>query len=84
MLALAGVAYSAPQPPGSTFKIITLAGLLDSGVVKGSQRFPVETKATLEGVDLENANGEACGGTLKTAFAESCMCVRRSGQSSTM
>jgi cell division protein FtsI/penicillin-binding protein 2 len=75
VLALAGVAYSAPQPPGSTFKIITLAGLLDSGVVKRSQRFPVETKATLEGVDLENANGEACGGTLKAAFAESCNSV---------
>jgi penicillin-binding protein A len=75
VLALAGIAYSAPQPPGSTFKIVTLAGLLDSGVVKRSESFPVETKATLEGVELENANGEACGGSLRAAFAESCNSV---------
>jgi peptidoglycan glycosyltransferase len=75
ILALAGIAYSAPQPPGSTFKIVTLAGLLDSGEVKRSDRFPVETKTTLEGVELENANGEACGGSLRASFAESCNSV---------
>ena len=75
VLALAGVAYSAPQPPGSTFKIVTLAGLLDSGTVKRSAKFPVETKTTLEGVELENANGEACGGSLRASFAESCNSV---------
>jgi peptidoglycan glycosyltransferase len=75
VLALAGVAYSAPQPPGSTFKIVTLAGLLDSGVVKRSAKFPVETKTSLEGVELENANGEACGGSLRASFAESCNSV---------
>ena len=75
VLALAGVAYSAPQPPGSTFKIITLAGLLDSGLVKRSDKFPIETKTSLEGVELENANGEACGGSLRASFAESCNSV---------
>ena len=75
VLALAGIAYSAPQPPGSIFKIVTLAGLLDAGVVKRSARFPVETFTTLEGVELENANGEACGGTLRESFAESCNSV---------
>ena len=30
-----------------------------------SSRYPVETAALLEGVELENANGEACGGTLR-------------------
>ena len=75
VLALAGIAYSAPQPPGSTFKIITLAGLLDAGVARRSQQFPVETKTTLEGVELENANGEACGGSLRASFAESCNSV---------
>jgi len=75
ILALAGIAYSAPQPPGSTFKIVTLAGLLDSGTVKRNARFPVETKTTLEGVELENANGEACGGSLRASFAESCNSV---------
>ena len=75
VLALAGIAYSAPQPPGSTFKIVTLAGLLDAGTVKRSAKFPVETKTTLEGVELENANGEACGGSLRASFAESCNSV---------
>ena len=75
VLGLAGIAYSAPQPPGSIFKIITLAGLLDAGLVKRNARFDVETSATLEGVELENANGEACGGTLRESFAESCNSV---------
>jgi len=75
VLALAGIAYSAPQPPGSTFKIVTLAGLLDAGLVERSERFPVQTSTTLEGVELENANGEACGGSLRASFAESCNSV---------
>ena len=75
VLALAGIAYSAPQPPGSTFKIITLAGALEAGEARPSSRYPVETAASLEGVELENANGEACGGTLKEAFAHSCNSV---------
>jgi peptidoglycan glycosyltransferase len=75
VLALAGIAYSAPQPPGSTFKIVTLAGALDAKVVRDRDSFPVQTSTTLEGVELENANGEACGGTLKQVFAESCNSV---------
>jgi peptidoglycan glycosyltransferase len=75
VLALAGIAYSAPQPPGSTFKIVTLAGALQSGVVKRSAHFPVSTSATLEGVELQNANGESCGGSLEASFAESCNSV---------
>ena len=75
ILALAGVAYSAPQPPGSVFKIITLAGALDAGLVAPKARFPVETETTLEGVTLQNANGEACGGSLRQSFAHSCNTV---------
>jgi cell division protein FtsI/penicillin-binding protein 2 len=75
VLALVGVAASAPQPPGSTFKIITLAGALESGVVRPGRTFPVQTATTLEGVRVENANGEACGGTLRRAFALSCNSV---------
>ena len=75
VLALAGIAYSAPQPPGSVFKIITLAGALDAGIVKPRQSFPVQTAATLSGVELENAHGEACGGSLAAAFAASCNSV---------
>jgi penicillin-binding protein A len=75
VLALAGLAYSAPQPPGSVFKIVTLAGALDAGVAEPGDEFPVETGAVLEGVTLENANGESCGGTLEQSFAHSCNSV---------
>jgi penicillin-binding protein A len=75
ILGLAGIAYSAAQPPGSTFKIVTLAGLLSHHVVSRSAAFPVQTSATLSGVPLQNANGEACGGTLEQSFAESCNSV---------
>lgn len=75
VLALAGVAFSALQPPGSTFKIITLTGTLESHVAKPTTTFPVVSAATLSGVPLENANGEYCGGTLVDSFAHSCNSV---------
>ena len=75
VLALSGVAFSAPQPPGSVFKIITLAGALEAGTVKRNERFPVQTAATLEGVELQNAHGESCGGSLVDSFAHSCNSV---------
>ena len=73
--ALAGIAYSAPQPPGSTFKIITATAVLEDKAAKLSTPFPVETKAVIEGVDLDNANGESCGGTFIQSFAHSCNSV---------
>jgi cell division protein FtsI/penicillin-binding protein 2 len=73
--ALAGVAFSAPQPPGSTFKVITTAAALEQNKVKVGDKFPVETKAVIDGVDLENANGESCGGTFAESFAHSCNSV---------
>jgi len=75
ILALAGIAFSAPQPPGSTFKIVTLAAALEDGKAKPSDEYPVESAATIDGVELENANGEFCGGTLAEAFAHSCNSV---------
>jgi cell division protein FtsI/penicillin-binding protein 2 len=75
VLALAGVAFSAPQPPGSVFKIITLASAVEAKAVKRDETFPVQTEATLSGVKLENANGESCGGTLIQSFAHSCNSV---------
>jgi peptidoglycan glycosyltransferase len=75
VLALAGIAYSAPQPPGSTFKIVTLAGALEAGVAKPSSTYPVVTSATLAGVELQNAHGESCGGSLTVSFARSCNSV---------
>jgi penicillin-binding protein A len=73
--ALAGIAFSAPQPPGSTFKIVTTTAALERGLVKPSTEFPVETHAIIDGVELENANGEACGGSFRDSFAHSCNSV---------
>jgi penicillin-binding protein A len=73
--ALAGLAFSAPQPPGSTFKIVTTAAALEAGLVKPSTEFPVETAAVIDGVELENANGESCGGSFRNSFAHSCNSV---------
>jgi penicillin-binding protein A len=73
--AVAGIAYSAPQPPGSTMKIITSTGALQAGIVKLTDTFPIATSATLDGYTLHNAGDEACGGTLLNAFAVSCNSV---------
>jgi len=75
VLALAGLAVSAPQPPGSTFKIITASAALDRGIATPSSTYPVRTFATLSGVKLRNASGESCGGTLTAAFIDSCNSV---------
>jgi peptidoglycan glycosyltransferase len=73
--ALAGLAVSAPQPPGSTFKIITLAAALENRIATPSTTYPILTYATLSGVKLSNASGEACGGSLTEAFTVSCNSV---------
>ena len=41
--ALAGIAFSAPQPPGSTFKIVTAVAALERKLVTPRTPFPVET-----------------------------------------
>ena len=75
ILAVAGIGLDDLQPPGSTFKMITLSAALESGVAKTSSTFPYATYATLDGVKLSNANGEDCGGSLALAFAVSCNSV---------
>jgi hypothetical protein len=75
VLAMAGIATSAPQPPGSVFKIVTLSAALQAHATKPTATFPVQTSATLSGVELQNAHGEACGGSLINAFAVSCNSV---------
>jgi cell division protein FtsI/penicillin-binding protein 2 len=70
--ALAGQAFSAPQPPGSTFKTITTTAALQKGVVSLDDEFEVVSGVNVGGRFIENANGEYCGGSFREAFAESC------------
>lgn len=72
---LAGVAFTAPQPPGSTFKVITAVAALDEGVVEPEDEFPVETSNSEIGREISNSNESACGGTFRESFAKSCNTV---------
>ena len=72
---VAGLAFSAPQPPGSTFKIITATAALDAGVVELEDEFPVEVSNTEIGREITNAGDSPCGGTFVQSFAESCNTV---------
>jgi peptidoglycan glycosyltransferase len=75
ILAVAGLGIDDLQPPGSTFKMITLTGVLQAGLANPHSVFPYATYATLDGVKLSNANNEECGGSLELAFAVSCNSV---------
>jgi peptidoglycan glycosyltransferase len=73
--ALAGQAFSAPQPPGSTFKVVTTTAALESGAVSLDDEFEITDGVNVGGRFLNNANGEYCGGTFRKSFAESCNAV---------
>jgi cell division protein FtsI/penicillin-binding protein 2 len=79
VLALAGSAYSAPQPPGSTFKVITTTAALDGKDVKLTDTFPAVTEINPDPQNgarvVHNAHDEVCGGTFVQAFAHSCNTV---------
>jgi hypothetical protein len=75
ILAVAGIGLDSVQPPGSTFKMVTVTGVLEAGIANLRSSFPNATFATLDGVRLNNAGGEECGGTLEHAFAVSCNSV---------
>jgi len=64
ILAVAGIGIDDLQPPGSTFKMVTLSAALESKVASAKSVYKYATYATLDGVKLENANGESCGGSL--------------------
>ncbi len=72
---VAGLAFSAPQPPGSTFKVITATAALDAGVVALDDEFPVEVSNTTIGREITNAGDSPCGGTFIQSFAMSCNTV---------
>jgi cell division protein FtsI/penicillin-binding protein 2 len=73
--ALAGQAFSAPQPPGSTFKIVTTTAALEAGKVSLDDEFEISNGINVGGRFLNNANGEYCGGSFRESFAESCNAV---------
>jgi cell division protein FtsI/penicillin-binding protein 2 len=73
--ALAGLAFSALQPPGSTFKIVTTTAALQKGIVELDDEFEISDGINVGGRFIYNANGEFCGGTFSHAFAESCNAV---------
>jgi cell division protein FtsI/penicillin-binding protein 2 len=73
--ALAGQAFSAPQPPGSTFKVVTTTAALEAGAVSLDDEFEITNGINVGGRFLNNANGEYCGGTFRESFAESCNAV---------
>lgn len=73
--ALAGSAFSAPQPPGSTFKVVTTTAALQEGVVKLEDQFPVTDGINVGGRFIANAHDELCGGSFVEAFAASCNAV---------
>ncbi|HEX2703710.1 MAG TPA: penicillin-binding transpeptidase domain-containing protein [Solirubrobacteraceae bacterium] len=75
LLALAGSPLSQTQPPGSTFKIVTATGVLESRIATLSSSFPYGTYALIDGYKLHNSDREYCGGTLINAFAVSCNSV---------
>jgi peptidoglycan glycosyltransferase len=75
VLALAGIALDGLQPPGSTFKIMTVTAALEDGVARMSSRYPVQTGANAGGRFIPNSHDEACGGDLTESFAKSCNSV---------
>jgi cell division protein FtsI/penicillin-binding protein 2 len=75
ILAAAGRPLSELEPPGSTFKIITLTAVLEAHLATAHTTFADASSTVLDGFTLHNSDGETCGGTLANAFAVSCNSV---------
>jgi peptidoglycan glycosyltransferase len=67
-------AYRERYPPGSTFKIVTTTGALDTGIATPDTVFPVRSGFPLPqtNVSVGNFGGGSCGGTLVQSFIRSC------------
>jgi penicillin-binding protein A len=73
--AVAGQAFSAPRPPGSTFKLVTTTAALQEDAVSLDDEFEITDGIDVGGRFIYNANGEFCGGSFPEAFAHSCNAV---------
>lgn len=73
--AVAGQAFSAPRPPGSTFKLVTTTAALQEDAVSLDDEFEISDGINVGGRFIYNANGEFCGGSFPEAFAHSCNAV---------
>jgi len=73
--AVAGQAFSAPRPPGSTFKLVTTTAALQEDAVSLDDEFEITDGVNVGGRFIYNAGGEFCGGSFPEAFAESCNAV---------
>lgn len=70
--ALAGQAFSAPQPPGSTFKVLTTVAALENKLVDLDDYYEPVQGTHVAGRFIRNAHSEYCGGTFREVFARSC------------
>jgi cell division protein FtsI/penicillin-binding protein 2 len=67
------LALTAQVPPGSTFKMVTAEGVLDTGGLTPASIVDCPAKLTVEGHDFHNAHGMVLGRVpLHTDFARSC------------
>jgi hypothetical protein len=72
--ALAGAAIDVPQPPGSSFKVVTAAAGLESGAVATEDEFPSRVSTRFDGRRILNAE-PPCGGSFAEGFETSCNTV---------
>ena len=68
-------AYRERYPPGSTFKVVTSAGAIETGKAPPDRTYPLASSFPLPGTNTEigNFGGSSCGGgTLTQSFIQSC------------
>lgn len=71
--AVPGNALSGQYPPGSTFKIVTAAAVLDSGAATAEIVLPCPASTTVDGREFENEDRFFLGDVpFQTAFSRSC------------
>ena len=74
--ALAGIAFSAPQPPGSTFKIVTATAALEAGAVQArARRSRSSRRRPSTAWSSRTRTASSAAGRFRDSFAHSCNSV---------